>query len=195
MLLAMLLGAWLCAFSLLAILETANLLATPIGFLIDMVTFFPLMFVSLLAPTILAVSSVNFALKRTWHYSIVAAIVPVALLVAPSLFFGSAQGPFGVAYLPIDIGDRLRFLALKPTYDLQIAGERWRPRIQVFAWEIDIEGWKGVVYDDTDEVILPPNQRSASWAAGVWTSNLTDLNDPCWVERLWSHYYMVGGGC
>jgi hypothetical protein len=54
-------------------------------------------------------------------------------------------------------------------------------------------GSRGIVYDESDEVELPPGQQSAVWKA---RADLGDLSCGKWdARRLSSHFYLVGFAC
>jgi hypothetical protein len=93
------------------------------------------------------------------------------------------------------LGGALRFSLTRSYYEQQIAllpvGDK--PRLAVFIWGGMIWASRGVVYDESDEIAMPPGQQSALWKDKARGGELSCGN---WdARRLWSHYYLVGFSC
>jgi hypothetical protein len=56
---------------------------------------------------------------------------------------------------------------------------------------------KGVVYDETDEIALPPGHQSAAWKSRMRKTDLTCGGDgPIGrVEPVGGHHYVTSFGC
>ena len=89
----------------------------------------------------------------------------------------------------------MRFAVTRSYYDHQVAllPTDDMPRVAVFNWGGMIWSSRGLVYDESDEIALPPGQQSATWKANPHIGELSCGN---WdARRLWSHYYLVGFSC
>jgi hypothetical protein len=135
---------------------------------------------------VLSMCLINAA-ERAWRSALSLAVMPATALLAilnPSIVWGTA----------ICMGDHLHLWAMRPSYLSQIATEPTNqgPRLMIFAWGGFVIG-HAAVYDESDEIMLPPSERSAAWnkrAAG------TELE--CGIEaaeRAGSHFYIVRTGC
>lgn len=93
------------------------------------------------------------------------------------------------------LGAALRFAATRSYYDQQVAllPIGGGPRLAIFIWGGMLWASQGVVYDESDEIALPPGQQSAAWRANA---DLSELSCRSWdARRFWSHYYLVGFSC
>ena len=106
-----------------------------------------------------------------------------------------------IAFLPVIhtcnyFGGALRFAMTRSYYDQQVVAllpPEDKPRIAVFTWGGMIWASRGLVYDESDEIALPPGRQSAAWLAKV---SKTELGCGNWSESgLWSHYYLVSFPC
>jgi hypothetical protein len=93
------------------------------------------------------------------------------------------------------LGGALRFAMTRSYYDQQVAllPIDGKPRLAVFNWGGMIWSSRGVVYDESDEIALPPGHQSAAWKANP---HLGELSCGNWdARRLSSHFYLVGFLC
>ena len=67
------------------------------------------------------------------------------------------------------------------------------PRLVVFDWGGMVWASTGLVYDETDQVSLPPGRQSADWLARASHSELSC--EGYGVQSLWDHYYLVSFPC
>jgi hypothetical protein len=89
----------------------------------------------------------------------------------------------------------LRFSFSRSYYDEQVAllPADHKPRLVVFVWGGMIWASRGIVYDESDELAMPPGKQSAVWQEKARHS---ELSCGKWdARRLWSHYYLVGFPC
>ncbi|TWB24720.1 hypothetical protein FBZ89_101346 [Nitrospirillum amazonense] len=118
------------------------------------------------------------------------ALLPLAFLVTvvqPRLVMGGAQ----------TLGDRLHFMIEYQEYLALIRAtpDMGQPKLMLWGWGGFIVALTSLVYDESDEVTLPPERQSASWKA---RAEHTDLACPYgyWVRTaLGAHFYAVGVGC
>ncbi|TWB47090.1 hypothetical protein [Nitrospirillum viridazoti] len=118
------------------------------------------------------------------------ALLPLAFLVTvvhPRLVMGSAQS----------LGDHLHFAQGRPSYQAQVRAlaDTGEPKLLVWGWGGFIVASTSLVYDESDEVTLPPERQSASWKA---RAEHTDLACPYGYRvrtALGGHFYAVGVGC
>lgn len=110
-----------------------------------------------------------------------------------------------------DIGDIIHFRLYKGRYDRVVsdvvagrcsAEDRrgWKaatisyecqpPAIVAFERDRVLSSWRGIVYDATDEITKPPNQRSAAWKKRE-TASWLDCSQP--ALALGGHYYAFSG--
>lgn len=129
---------------------------------------------------------------RQWRRAASAAVLPASVLAAALNFHF-------VGRATIWAGDRLELVATLPSYSREIANlpHKEGPRIATFFWRdlnlgfgLDF-GYEFLVYDESDEIALPAEQRSAAWKKNAGT----DLECPLTgVEHIFGHYYFVGHG-
>jgi hypothetical protein len=129
-------------------------------------------------------SAIWWAAGRAWRQVVMASILLVVTVVA------AAGGVWGYA---IDLGEHIHFYAVRNQYLDRVAhssapvGER----LEVFDW-----GGFGVshavVYDDSDEIQLPPENQSESWKRRIQG---TELECGVWGSPLGNHFYLVRIGC
>ncbi|MDP9025226.1 MAG: hypothetical protein M3N13_07625 [Candidatus Eremiobacteraeota bacterium] len=162
--------------------------------------------------------SVQYVRKRAWLYGLVCLILPAVML--PSIVqqsvvqqkllrqVGVPRGEMSPVVIllamgtllepAVHVGDVAHFFAVKPSYDKEIGmlpsdGSRFYE----FNWGGMLFASKGVVYDETDQIVMPKDRRSASWLARVKETDLmcggSELVAP--VRPLWSHYYLAYFGC
>jgi hypothetical protein len=132
--------------------------------------------------------SVRSAQRKEWRRSLLALVLPIVLLVV-------ALNPVGFVRSCNYIGDVLHFIIEKPYYDQQIAAipADQRPRLAVFDWGGMVWGSSGLVYDESDQVALPPGRQSADWLA---QASHTELSCGGYgVQSLWDHYYLASFPC
>ncbi|TWB43345.1 hypothetical protein [Nitrospirillum pindoramense] len=118
------------------------------------------------------------------------ALLPLAFLVTvvqPGLVMGGAQS----------LGDRLHFAKGRASYLAQVGAlpNTGEPKLLVWGWGGFIVASTSLVYDESDEVTLPPERQSASWKA---RAEHTDLACPYGYRvrtALGGHFYAVGVGC
>jgi hypothetical protein len=132
--------------------------------------------------------SIRSAIRKEWRRCLLAAILPVVLLVVafdPVRFVRSCNYA----------GDVIHFLAMKSSYDRQIAAlpADQRPRLAVFDWGGMSFASHGLVYDETDQVSSPKGSQSADWLA---QASHTELScEGYGVRALWDHYYLADFPC
>jgi hypothetical protein len=92
------------------------------------------------------------------------------------------------------LGNVVHFVVGRPYYDHVIArlpddGHR----LAVFNWGGMAFASHGLVYDESDEVALPPGRQSSTWRSNP---NLAELACEGYaVDPLWSHYYLASFPC
>lgn len=135
-----------------------------------------------------AIFYIRCARRRHWKRGFLAGFLLVTSLLVAFNFFSFARG---CNYL----GGALRFAITRSYYDHQVAllPIDGKPRLAVFSWGGMLWSSRGVVYDESDEIALPPGHQSAAWKANP---NLGELSCGNWdARRLSSHFYLVGFLC
>jgi hypothetical protein len=90
-------------------------------------------------------------------------------------------------------GNILRFTALRPSYDTRIASLPTHPRIAEFDWDGMVWVTFAVVYDESDELTLPPQRQSAAWREQAKANLVCDGYGV--IQPFWAHYYLVSFPC
>lgn len=172
--------------SLALILVDATPLATEIGYGIFVIP--SVVIVWAVIGVWSATLYIRCARRRHWRQS----VLPGCLLVTSFLVTLSFL-PFihGCTYL----GGALRFAITRSYYDQQVAllPIDGKPRLAFFSWGGMIWVSRAVVYDESDEIALPPGHQSAAWKANP---HLKELSCGNWnARRLSSHFYLVDFTC
>lgn len=134
---------------------------------------------------IVAVAS---AFKREWCFTI-------GMLVLPLSFALTLWNSDEIWFRGIGMGEYIHFRLERETYLARIAAlpSGKEPRTVVFVLSED--GWAGisnyhlVVYDESDEIALPEQQRSASWKGKVADTPLG--YGVGYLRPLGDHFYIV----
>jgi hypothetical protein len=155
----------------------------------------PILFIWVIAGIGSLIWSVCSAMRKAWGRSLMTSIPPIILLLV-------ALNPLGFLYWCNHIAEVARFIASKPSYDQQIVAlpANQRPGLVVFIWDGFLGLANGVLYDETDQVTLPPGHKSADWLAKarhteVGAELADDLKCGYSVRPLWAHYYFASFWC
>jgi hypothetical protein len=176
--------------AVLVVAVAMNLEDSPYGLLYDLFALPPLLLVW--AASVAALTNACRSYLRSpfkCHPRLAALAIPTASILA-SIYYLNPLGPwYAVRYA----GQVIRFAALKPAYDREIAVLPRNPsRLKVFDWGgALLIAWDGVIYDESDQITLPKDRRSSQWA-GRYDAELTEL---CDAQPLWDHYYVGLFGC
>jgi len=184
------LSRWLVAIGLGVPLGLVVLAASPLGtnFFYVVIGIPALLFAWAMAGVGALIVSVRSAMRKHWRQCAIASLLPIALIVV-------ALDPVRFVRACNYIGDVAHFIAAKPFYDRQVAalptGER--PRLAVFDWGGMVWASFGVVYDESDQLSLPRDRRSADW---LERASHTELSCEGYdAQPLWDHYYLVSFAC
>lgn len=173
------------------------LAASPVGGWGEMLLAVPILLVWVIAGITSLIWSVHSAMRQAWRRSLMTSILPIVLLLV-------ALKPLGFLSACHHIGEVARFFGLKSSYDQQIAAlpANQRPGLVVFIWDGFLGAENGVLYDETDQVTLPPGHKSADWLdrashteLKAATQNPPEGNCGYSVRPLWDHYYLAGIWC
>jgi hypothetical protein len=181
---------WVAAIGLgvpIALIASA---ASPLGpnFFYVVVGIPALLFLWVIAGLVALIVSIRSAMKKERKRCVVAAILPVVLLIVafdPVRFVRSCNY----------VGDVIHFIAMRSYYDQKIAAlpADQRPRLVVFDWGGMSFASHGLVYDETDQVSLPKGRQSADWLA---QASRTELScEGYGIQALWDHYYLADFPC
>jgi hypothetical protein len=181
---------WLIAIGLCVPFALIVLAASPLGtnFIYVVVGIPALLFVWVMAGVGSLAVGVRSAMRKDWRQCVIASALPIVLIAV-------ALDPFGFVRSCNYLGDVAHFIIGKPYYDRQIAAlpAGQRPRLVVFDWGGMVWASSGLVYDDTDQVSLPPGRQSADWLEEASHSELSC--EGYGVRPLWGHYYLVSFPC
>lgn len=136
----------------------------------------------------------RFARSRQWDRAL-----PMSIL--PALFAASVMAPHPFLYTVNDVGDELHFLAMRSTYlkEVRALPRTDEPRLV----EFDLGGmiWThgAILYDESDELSLPPGQRSLAWhdRASKIDCCEPDADPPLFLQwtGLARHFYLASFPC
>ncbi len=147
----------------------------------------PLLLLLWAATVLVASIAIAFALRgHKWRRAISVSILPIFTLAA-----GLDANPLLV--FAIDTGDRIHFRLMRSHYADQvseIAADRG-PRLAIFDWGGFVVS-HAVVYDESDEIVMPVVQQSAAWKKRIAG---TELECGAWGTSLGQHFYLVRIGC
>jgi hypothetical protein len=148
-----------------------------------------------LSASVVLVIAVAFAAKRDWLR--LSAMLPLPLTTVLVIVTACFNLTFVIGLVSL-ARDDLQLLFTLPTYSREIAnlprGEG--PRIATFLWR-DLNGfglalgYEFLVYDESDEVALPEEKRSAAWKKNAGSDLECKLTG---VYHAFGHYYFVGHG-
>ncbi len=134
------------------------------------------------------VAAVKHLKNRKWWQGIVTAI-PIVLVCA------AAFNPFAFIRSCNFAGNIVNFIIMRPYYmaRVQALPTTDGPRLVVFNRGGMIWASEGYVYDESDEVMLPPNKQSAAWKNKASHSELSC--DGYSAYPLWGHFYIAYFPC
>jgi hypothetical protein len=125
--------------------------------------------------------------RREWRAAVSALVLPVAVLLA-------LAGPFPVVQSCEELGEFLLFRARRSDYLARVAAlpDDGQPKLAIFSLGGMVWYSEAIVYDESDEVMLPPEQRSPTW-----TERASHLEFVCgfWARPFGGHFYWVGFFC
>jgi hypothetical protein len=166
------------------------LAASPLGpnFFYVVVGIPALLFLWVIAGLSALILSIRSAMKKEWRRCLLAAILPVVLLIV-------AFDPIRFVRSCDYVGDVIHFIAMRSYYDRKMAAlpADQRPPLVVFDWGGMAFASHGLVYDETDQVSLPRRRQSVDWLAQAGRTELSC--EGYGVQPLWDHYYLVDFPC
>lgn len=138
---------------------------------------------------------IDFTIKQDWLRA--SAMLPLPLTVVLAIVTASFNTDFAI-YVINRARDDFQLLVMLPTYSREIANlpHQDRPRIATFLWR-DLNGfglalgYEFLVYDESDEIALPAEKRSAVWKKSAGSDLECKLTG---VYHAFGHYYFVGHG-
>jgi hypothetical protein len=130
----------------------------------------------------------GWLVQRQNQLAVKAAILPAVLVAV-------VFNPLRFVHFCNYCGDVVHFVLARHYYDGRIASmpATEQPRLIVFNWGGMIWASRGLVYDESDQVALPPGQQSEAWLAQAASSELGCRGYS--VQALWSHYYLAQFPC
>jgi hypothetical protein len=135
-----------------------------------------------------AIAVVRSALRGRWRRAISYAVPAVVAVVV-------ALDVDGFAKLSREAGDRAHFYLMRPQYVAEVAAKPsdGQPRLRVWNWGGMVWSSKGVVYDESDEIMRPVADQTADWKSRARNSELAC--DGYGVESLGNHFYLAYFPC
>jgi hypothetical protein len=115
--------------------------------------------------------------------------------VLPALVLANAPAPLAFIHFCSDIGDTIHFEVMRTHY-LSVVNSlpgTGQPKLAVFDWGGMVWASTGVVYDESDQLMLPPQKRTSDWVARASTTELA-----CGGYRatpVARHFYIVDFPC
>jgi hypothetical protein len=154
--------------------------------------YFIVMLALLVVASLAAVSALPFAVEAAWFGRWRRA---ASFAVLPVLALSAALLPWSFLRLLDEVGDTLHFQLARPYYQSVVAAlpETGAPKLAVFDWGGVMIASHGVVYDESDEVALPPERQSRAWQARA--SRTTLSCEGYFVAPLGAHFYLGEFSC
>ncbi len=156
----------------------------------DAAFLFALPFLALWALVALCVLlvAIIFAIERFWRGALSLALLPLAVLVT----FLNFMSVWGFA---IQTGEYIHFRAKRAAYLADIAKlpTDKGPRLVVIHWGGFLGSYRAVVYDESDEVVLSEEKRSAAWKKRTEETELAC--EVVHAEPVGNHFYIVRIAC
>jgi hypothetical protein len=136
-----------------------------------------------------AVCVVLFARRKAWRRAASAALLPV-MIVATWLNFHAVFGPF------LALGDQVHFWVKRGRYDAEVAKlpRDQGPRFAAFTLGGFMLNPSYVVFDESDEIALPPGRQSPGWEERA--GHAAEIGScPYDAHHLGAHFYVVRFSC
>jgi hypothetical protein len=127
--------------------------------------------------------------KELWPNAVSAAVLPIVVLAA-------AYNPFGFIRLCNHIGNAANLLVTQSKYieEVNKLSADGQPKLIVFNRGGMIWSSEGFIYDEADQVALPPKQQSVNWK--LRAEETAELScGPYEAIPLWGHFYYGGFSC
>ncbi|MEE3624651.1 hypothetical protein UCD39_11700 [Nitrospirillum sp. BR 11752] len=147
-----------------------------------------LMFMAALAAAIASIKAASALWRRRWRRGLSLMLLPFVII--PTLVWHQELAR------PLFLtGEILHFQALRPLYleRIKVMSTTGAPKLALFIWGDWLTTSFGVVYDESDEVALPPERRSDAWTS---RANQTLLTCGYSVDTdFGGHFYFVYLSC
>lgn len=138
-----------------------------------------------------AIVVVGLSLRRKeWRRTVSVMVFAVVVLVAN----WQLQNFLRICYT---VGDVVSFQFVRSSYLAEVRADPVvdGQRIATFVWGGTISSSNGVVYDESDEVALPPGTQSAAWRAQADKTLLACEDYGYWVWPAGGHFYIAYYSC
>lgn len=115
--------------------------------------------------------------------------------VLPSVVLVNIAGPLAYLRACDLVGDLIHFEIMRDTYiaSIEHLPDGHTPKLVVFNWGGMIWSSAGVIYDQSDEVTLPPEQQSPAW---LERASKTELGCGGYsVTSVGGHFYLAAFPC
>jgi hypothetical protein len=130
----------------------------------------------------------QFVSQRRWLLSLLVVLLP---LLVPTVALRTV-------WFWQDVTDIAHFRTMRAEYDAEVARlPNSGSRFHEWNWGGLLFASRGITYDETDQLALPPDQQSARLKARMRNTDLfcggdTPIGE---VRPLGRHYYLTGFGC
>jgi hypothetical protein len=134
------------------------------------------------------ISAIKAVKIRAWRKATSCAVLPVFVLA-------NVPCPLAFVHTCNMIGNVIHFGIMRRQYlsTIRALPETEQPKLQVFNWGGMIWASNGVVYDESDEIVLPRGKQSASWMA---RANKTELGCGGYsITSMGGHFYLADFPC
>lgn len=137
-------------------------------------------------------------------YAMVRAIISVrratwrtaaSMAVLPAVVLALAPVPATVLRGCHLVGDLIHFEMMRSQYSAAVKAmpSTGQPKLAVFNWGGMLWASTGVVYDESDEVVLPPAQQTPAWQLRAANTDLSC--DGYITHSLGNHFYLASFRC
>jgi hypothetical protein len=184
---------WAIVLTFLWPLAFIAILSGPFGLVV--IGIWPVLLLWGLSAALAVVFVIDFTTKRDWLRA--SAMLPLPLTVVLAIVTAYFNTDFAI-YVINRARDDLQLLVTLPTYSREISNlpRHEGPRLATFLWR-DLNGfglafgYEFLVYDESDEIALPAEKRSADWKKHAGRDLECKSTE---VHHAFGHYYFVGHG-
>jgi hypothetical protein len=148
-----------------------------------------LLFFGLVAALFASVVIVRSTRKKLWPNAVSASLLPIVVLAV-------ACNLFGFIRLCNHVGNAANLLVTQSKYMEEVNNlpADGQPKLIVFNRGGMIWSSEGFIYDEADQVALPPEQQSVKWK--LRAEDTAELScGPYEAIPLWGHFYYGGFSC
>jgi len=118
----------------------------------------------------------------------------LSFAILPAIVLANALAPFVFVRHCNFAGDTIHFEVMREHYQhvVDALPKTGQPKLVIFDWGGMVWASQGVVYDESDEVVLPPAKQSSGWRA---RAGKTELGCGYGATPMGGHFYLADFAC